>query len=104
MKPDLAQPGDRMPRLVFAVAFLAALAVGTACSTPATRTGPGATAAAAASPEPGPRVVCEYERPTGSNIPVRTCRPVADDLQRNRARDAATDDLNRPQTQSRSGH
>ena len=91
-----------MPRLVFAVAFLAALAAGAACSTPATRTGPGA--AAAASPEPGPRVVCEYERPTGSNIPVRTCRRVADDQQRDHARDAAIDDLNRPQTQSRSGH
>ncbi|HVI73442.1 MAG TPA: hypothetical protein VM683_00530 [Anaeromyxobacteraceae bacterium] len=93
-----------MPRLVFAVAFLAALAAGAACSTPATRTGPGATAAAAASPEPGARVVCEYERPTGSNIPVRTCHRVADDQQRDHARDAAIDDLNRPQTQSRSGH
>ncbi len=89
-----------MPRFALpcVVGSLIALASGSACRT----TPSGAPAQAAA--EPGTRVVCEYEKPTGSNIPVRTCYRVHDDLQRDHALDAAIDALNRPHTQGISGH
>jgi len=78
------------------------LAVGCASARPTTaasRTGAAANQAA-----PGTRVICEYEKPTGSNIPVRTCYRVLDDLERNHARDMAIDELNKPRMQMKAGN
>ncbi len=94
-----------MPRTAVALApLLLALAAVLACrSSTATGTGPAATATSAARAEPRSHLVCEDEKPTGSNIPVRTCRRVLDDPQRDHARDVTIDELNRPQVQTRSG-
>jgi hypothetical protein len=93
-----------MPRLALACASLAALSTVPACYNPgALSAGSGSTAAASARAEPGTRLVCQDERPTGSNIPVRTCYRVLDDLQRDNARDATIDALNRPHAQMKGG-
>lgn len=75
-----------------------------ACRAPtATRTGDAATGTAAARAEPGSRLVCEDERPTGSNIPVRRCYRVLDDVQRDHARDVTIDQLNQRGGQMKQG-
>lgn len=90
-----------MPRTAVA---LAPLLLALACRTStATGTGPAATAASPARAEPRSHLVCEDEKPTGSNIPIRTCRRVLDDPQRDHARDVTIDELNRPQVPVKSG-
>ncbi|HYS83360.1 MAG TPA: hypothetical protein VEM76_21845 [Anaeromyxobacteraceae bacterium] len=86
------------------VPLLAVGCVGARPTTTTSRTGAAANQAPVVKPAPGTRVICEDETPTGSHIPVRTCYRVLDDLERNHARDAAIDALNKPQTQMRSGH
>jgi len=65
-----------MPRTK--TALLATLLLATACAAPSTATKPDATAAAGSvdAPAAKTKVVCEYVRPTGSNIAVRECREV----------------------------
>jgi hypothetical protein len=94
-----------MPRTTAAVApLLVALAAGLGCrGATAAGTGQAAAAAPTARAEPRTHLVCEDEKPTGSNIPVRTCRRVLDDPQRDHARDVTIDELNRPQVQVKSG-
>ncbi len=94
-----------MNRLTFFLVPL--LAIGCAGARPTTagsRTGAAADQAALAKATPGTRVICEYERPTGSNIPVRTCYRVLDDLERDHARDVTIDELNKPHAQMKGGH
>ncbi len=92
-----------MTRLAAASAILLLLGSG-ACRAPtATRTGPAATPEAAARAEPGSRLVCEDETPTGSHIPVRRCYRVLDEVRRDHARDAIIDELNKPSAQMKRG-
>jgi hypothetical protein len=91
-------------RILFLVSLLA---VGCAGARPATSTsgaGEAADRAALTKSAPGTRVICKYEKPTGSNIPERTCYRVLDDLQRDHSRDMTIDELNKPQAQMKAGN
>ena len=101
----VAPTGASMNRCILVV--LSLLAVGCAGARPATstsRTGEAATRGALTKAIPGTRVICEDERPTGSNIPIRTCYRVLDDVQRDHARDMTIDELNKPHAQMKAGN
>jgi hypothetical protein len=85
-----------MARAIFGLAFIVVL--GPACATPsATAGGPsqvkaqaGSQATAAAAAPEQPKLICDMERPVGSNIPRRVCRTPE---QAERERQAAQDKI-----------
>lgn len=64
-------------RLVAAVVLTLSLACASTPRPPAAKAGPAVASATPQQAQQGPKrekVVCEWERPTGSNIPERVCR------------------------------